>query len=524
MQRRTTTTRVTRTSSRLANENANAATNAVVTRSKAQTTSKPSASTSTVSGKSRATAPTAASKARVVKKENAPQPAVKRKREAVAEVPKKVEGGKGKGKAIADATTKPTKVPTRQPLSTVGGSAIPVRRVTRSSVKVAQQVIAEEPKPSTSVVNRPRSPVFTRPQPPSKLPPVVEVDDVDDDPEIQRAHKKLHTSPPEMLDNSTIEVEDVANLLSAPSQPQLWDDLDEEDHDDPAMVSEYVNDIFGYLKEVELTTMPHPNYMDMQPELDHVKRGILVDWIIQVHKHFKLLPETLFLCVNLMDRFLSARPVSSPKFQLVGLAAFYIACKFEEMMSPTVEEMVYLSGGQYTTDELFRAERFMLKTLNWNLSYPSPMNFLRRISKADDLNIETRTVGKYLMEIACVDWELMATPPSLLAAAAMWLGRLVLGREEWTHNLIHYSSYSEEEVVPIANMMIDYVLSEPPHVNLYAKYAAKRYMKVSVYVRQWVLNHWSEGDKVILTDDLAMLKIEARELRLKAEEEAEIPA
>ncbi len=252
-QRRTTTTRVTRTSSRLANENANTGTNAVVTRSKAQATSKPSTSTSAVAGKSRATAPTAASKARVVKKENAPQPAVKRKREAIAEVPKKIEGGKGKGKAVADATTKPTKVPTRQPLSTVGGSAIPVRRVTRSSVKVAQQVIAEEPKPSTSVVDRPRSPVFTRPQPPSKLPPVVEVDDVDDDPEIQRTHKKLHTSPPEMLDNSTIEVEDVANLLAAPSQPQLWDDLDEEDHDDPAMVSEYVNDIFGYIKEVEVS-------------------------------------------------------------------------------------------------------------------------------------------------------------------------------------------------------------------------------------------------------------------------------
>ncbi len=46
---------------------------------------------------------------------------------------------------------------------------------------------------------------------------------------------------------------------------------------------------------------------------------------------------------------------------------------------------------------------------------------------------------------------------------------------------------------------------------------------VSVYVRQWALNHWSEGDQVVLTDDLAMLKIEARELRLKAEEEAEIP-
>ncbi|KAG5220377.1 G2/mitotic-specific cyclin [Salix suchowensis] len=223
----TTTTRVTRTSSRLANENANAGTNAVVTRSKAQQHPSPHfyqccrrkiqshGSHSSIESES-------------CQEGECPQPAVKRKREALTEVPKKIEGGKGKGKAIDDATTKPTtKVPTRQPLSTVGEALY--------------------------LFGGPRSPVFTRPQPPSKLPPVVEVDDVEDDPEIQRAHKKLHTSPPEMLDNSTIEVEDVANLLSAPSQPQLWDDLDEEDHDDPAMVSEYVNDIFGYLKEVEVS-------------------------------------------------------------------------------------------------------------------------------------------------------------------------------------------------------------------------------------------------------------------------------
>jgi cyclin B len=32
-------------------------------------------------------------------------------------------------------------------------------------------------------------------------------------------------------------------------------------------------------------------------------RGILVDWVIEVHLRFKLLPETLFLTVNFIDRY-----------------------------------------------------------------------------------------------------------------------------------------------------------------------------------------------------------------------------
>jgi len=33
-------------------------------------------------------------------------------------------------------------------------------------------------------------------------------------------------------------------------------------------------------------------------------RAILIDWLVDVHIKFKLLPETLFLTVNLIDRYL----------------------------------------------------------------------------------------------------------------------------------------------------------------------------------------------------------------------------
>jgi G2/mitotic-specific cyclin-B, other len=34
-------------------------------------------------------------------------------------------------------------------------------------------------------------------------------------------------------------------------------------------------------------------------------RAILVDWLIDVHLKFKLLNETLFLTINIIDRYLS---------------------------------------------------------------------------------------------------------------------------------------------------------------------------------------------------------------------------
>jgi cyclin B len=41
-----------------------------------------------------------------------------------------------------------------------------------------------------------------------------------------------------------------------------------------------------------------------QTDINEKMRAILVDWLIEVHYKFKLLPETLFLTVNLIDRYL----------------------------------------------------------------------------------------------------------------------------------------------------------------------------------------------------------------------------
>ena len=76
-------------------------------------------------------------------------------------------------------------------------------------------------------------------------------------------------------------------------------------------------------------------------------RGILVDWLVEVHLKFKLMPETLHLTANLIDRFLASRNVSRKRLQLVGVTAMLVASKYEEIWAPEVRDFVYISDKAY---------------------------------------------------------------------------------------------------------------------------------------------------------------------------------
>lgn len=274
----------------------------------------------------------------------------------------------------------------------------------------------------------------------------------------------------------------------------IWDDLDAEDAGDPMMVSEYVVEIFDYMKELEISTLPNPDYMSSQQELDWNMRAILVDWMIEVHHKFRLLPETLYLSVNIIDRFLSLRVVSLVKLQLVGIVAMFIAAKYEEIVAPSVKNFIYMSDDGYTEDEILKAERHVLSVLEFNLRYPSPMSFLRRVSKAEQYDVQTRTLAKYLMEISLMDQRFIGYVPSLVAAAGLYLARKMLRRGGWDANLCHYSSYTESEVLPTVQAMLNYLDEPCKHAALYKKYSSKKFMKCSVFARDWFDKHHGGGN------------------------------
>ena len=180
--------------------------------------------------------------------------------------------------------------------------------------------------------------------------------------------------------------------------------------------------------------MPEPDYIERQSEITWEMRQALVDWLLQVHLRYHLLPETLWIAINVVDRFLSVRTVSIVKLQLVGVTAMFVAAKYEEILAPSVDEFIFMTEGGYTKDEILRGERVILQALEFKVSsYCSPYSWMRRISKADDYDIQTRTLCKYLVEVTLEDHNFLRVKPSLIAAVGMYTARRMLGGD-WVSN------------------------------------------------------------------------------------------
>lgn len=268
------------------------------------------------------------------------------------------------------------------------------------------------------------------------------------------------------------------------------------------MVSEYVNDIFGYLHHLEVVTLPRKEDLFKHRNIRQ-NRDILVNWLVKIHNKFGLLPETLYLAINIMDRFLCKELVQLDKLQLVGTSCLFIASKYEEVYSPSIKHFASETDGACTEDEIKEGEKFILKTLEFNLNYPNPMNFLRRISKADDYDIQSRTLAKFLLEISLVDFRFIGILPSLCAAAAMFLSRKMLGKGKWDGNLIHYSGgYTKTQLAPVCHMIMDYLTSPIVHDEFHRKYQSRRFMKASVISVQWAVKVRKNGYDIMTLHEI----------------------
>ncbi|AET41377.1 B-type cyclin CLB3 Ecym_8082 [Eremothecium cymbalariae DBVPG len=289
-----------------------------------------------------------------------------------------------------------------------------------------------------------------------------------------------------LLPTTNSEIEMFIEEVTEQFHREIPDPLDE-DTWDAVMVAEYAPEIFRYLRSLEAKYTPHAKYMNFQPELKWSYRSTLIDWIVQVHCRFQLLPETLYLTVNIIDRFLSKKTITLNRFQLVGAAALFIASKYEEINCPTLNEMLYMLDNAYSGEEVLKAERYMIDTLEFEFSWPGPMSFLRRVSKADNYEYDIRTLAKYLLETSIMDSRMVAAPPSWLAAGAYYLSRIIIGHNTWNKQHIFYSGYTSEQLVPLATAILENCRhADSRHHAIFEKYSKSRHRRSAQVVARWI--------------------------------------
>ncbi|GLT50826.1 hypothetical protein SLA2020_242860 [Shorea laevis] len=234
-------------------------------------------------------------------------------------------------------------------------------------------------------------------------------------------------------------------------------DIDASDAKNPLAVTDYVEDLYAFYKKMESSSCVSPNYMVQQIDINEKMRAILIDWLIEVHYKFDLMSETLFLTVNIIDRFLSQQTVVRKKLQLVGLVAMLLACKYEEVSVPIVGDLILISDKAYNRKELLEMERLMLNTLQFNMSFPTPYVFMRRFLKAAQSNKKVELLSFFLIELALVEYEMLKFSPSLLAAAAIYTAQCTLyGFKEWSKTCEWHSNYSEDQLLECSRMMVTF--------------------------------------------------------------------
>lgn len=268
--------------------------------------------------------------------------------------------------------------------------------------------------------------------------------------------------------------------------------IDEGDEDCPQMCTEYVEEIMEYLHVLERQYVVRPDYMEaVQPDVHHRMRAILIDWLVEVHMKFKLLQETLYLTVTIIDRYLEMVPVTRSKLQLVGCTAMLLASKYEEIYAPEVRDFIYISDNAYTANEVLAMERHMLLTLQFRFSNPLPLHFLRRNSKAAGADSATHNTAKFIMELSLVDYSMIRYLPSQIAAAALHISMDINSFGDWDETIAHYSKFSEESIKPIRNELRDMMIRAKKHPKLQAvrnKYKSKRVGEVTQHADRWLMD------------------------------------
>ncbi|XP_001507609.3 G2/mitotic-specific cyclin-B1 [Ornithorhynchus anatinus] len=259
-------------------------------------------------------------------------------------------------------------------------------------------------------------------------------------------------------------------------------DVDAADASDPNLCSEYVKDIYSYLRQLEEEQAVRPKYLVGQ-EVTGNMRAILIDWLVQVQMKFRLLQETMYMTVAIIDRFLQDNGVPKKMLQLVGVTAMFIASKYEEMYPPEIGDFAFVTDHTYTKHQIRQMETRILRALDFGLGRPLPLHFLRRASKIGEVDLEQHMLAKYLMELTMVDYEMVHFPPSQVAAAAFCLALKVLDGGEWTPLLQHYLSYTEESLLSVMQHMAKNVVMVnkglTKHVTIKNKYASSKHARIS---------------------------------------------
>lgn len=225
--------------------------------------------------------------------------------------------------------------------------------------------------------------------------------------------------------------------------------------------------------------------MDQQPQIKWHMRPCLVDFLVEVHFTFRLRPETLYLALNILDRYVSRRVVFVKHYQLVGCAALWTAAKFEDAKErvPTVQDLVNICNEAYEETAFIQMEHHVLQTIEWSLGHPTAEAWLRLMCTGMEVeDTKVQHVARFLMEITLFYREFVKYLPSSIALGALTLARYLCNKPRRIYD-------ETEECLEVINHLDARLAKDVNDLSevLVKKYSYAFYSKAATFVVQYYL-------------------------------------
>ncbi|XP_010532201.1 PREDICTED: cyclin-A1-1-like isoform X2 [Tarenaya hassleriana] len=226
------------------------------------------------------------------------------------------------------------------------------------------------------------------------------------------------------------------------------------DYDDPQLCATFACDIYKHLRASEAKKRPAADFLErVQKDINASMRSILIDWLVEVAEEYRLVPDTLYLTVNYIDRYLSGNVISRQRLQLLGVTCMMIAAKYEEICAPQVEEFCYITDNTYFKEEVLEMESSVLNYLKFEMTAPTIKCFLRRFVRAaqgitEAPSMQLECLANYIAELSLLEYSMLPHPMSLVAASAIFLAKYILDptRSPWNSTLKHYTLYEASDL------------------------------------------------------------------------------
>lgn len=233
---------------------------------------------------------------------------------------------------------------------------------------------------------------------------------------------------------------------------------------DAEAAGEYAADMLKQMLSRETQLVPKRDFLRGQSHISPDNRATLVEWFAGLRKQLNLSGETLFLAVNIVDRYMSTVEVRQKHLQLAGAAAFLIAAKLEEIKPPDAKTLVYYTADAYTRQQLVKMEIGVLGALRFEVASPTALHLLVHLQSAagalgrpEELRQDgpradsSKEHARRILECSLTNYPMAGKTPSQLACAALLLGNEQAGLQPWPESLMRMTGYSRELLEPLAD-------------------------------------------------------------------------